>query len=90
MPRPKSKYREVWNTIKSKGKVSLALQTANTGSIELKQSLVKKITKAIIKEKYIDVEFRRLHPYATLSFDLHQETQILEISLIDYYSLDVN
>jgi len=79
-------YEPLWKLLKQKPyKVCLKIHPA----------LVKRVQKAVSKEKYGDLGFKELNGHADedhfyLKFVYHIQTQILEIELLSRYGVDLN
>lgn len=79
------KYQYYWNYLKEKG--SMPIQVNEHGLSDATAHM-KRIRKAITKEKYMDEEFKRKYPYARIEVKYDNEMSAYVFTLSNYLKFD--
>ena len=77
-------YEPIWKSLKTTGKASLKIDIAH---LENEEKTIDKIIKAIIKEKYNDIVFKRKNPNCRITSIFYPKESKLVLKLTNFMIL---
>jgi hypothetical protein len=78
-------YEKLWKQLKKQGKVSCKFKVARLKDVEAESKIfLRKLSKAVGKEKNLDLEFKRKFPNSRLQFSLDLKSYKISIKLTNY------
>ena len=76
------KYVALWHQIRTEKELTVQLQPPNMSAVQGKRSY-NTLKKAVSKEKYQDIHYRKANPHARLTFKFDEQWNTITFSLED-------